>query len=802
MLSSFLLTCTLASSSPSGDIHRFEDVLVVGPVAQGGRTPCPVDPIAYQMVTGDFKAPTQGDKLLLPSGTERTWKPAKAGADGWVSDGAFSGGYAFASFKSASERVAILEAAGHTMVYVNGEPRGGDPYGFGYLKLPVLLHKGENQFLFAVGRGRMTAKLTEPESAFAILGDDPTFPDQIAGEEKRLECSVIVSNATKATIRGRLRCEVDGHSGEWWPATVTPLTVKKIRFQTPMMPANSEGKVTLRVSLSTGAGEPVTSTKEFSLDVRPRTSVHKRTFVSGIDGSVQYYAVQPGTDKGAKAMVLSLHGASVEASGQAAAYGQKSWCDIVCPTNGRPYGFDWEDWGRINALETLADAKRLYKPLEDRIYLTGHSMGGHGTYSIGVTNPGLFAAIAPCAGWISFWSYAGGADWKDADPVEKVLRRAANGSDTLKMLDNTTGLGVYIQHGDADDNVPVEQAREMRRRLAEFHKDFDWHEEPGQGHWFDTDPEPGANCEDYAPLFAFLAKHRILLGLEGRSAKFTSVNPGASGTYRYLVMGSQVVCLDPSTVEAKASPDGKEITASTKNLSSLGFDTDSLGSPESLKVRLDGSDPIEVQNPKGVVWFESVEGKWRLRPGPPDPAKVKLVSNFKSAFLNRVCLVYGTKPGNEISRWSYVRARYDAETWMYRGNGSLELVPDSEFKWSDTQGPAPRNVVLYGNPTGNAAFGPGMKVMPAGGSHGIPADAGILCLTRNPVGRGIVGVIGGASLTGCRVTERLSVFSSGVHFADFFVASPEMYLKGSKGVLATGYFGNEWQYDEKSAAWR
>ena len=40
-----------------------------------------------------------------------------------------------------------------------------------------------------------------------------------------------------------------------------------------------------------------------------------------------------------------------------------------------------------------------------RVYLTGHSMGGHGTWILGSTYPDRFGAIGPSAGWISFWSY-------------------------------------------------------------------------------------------------------------------------------------------------------------------------------------------------------------------------------------------------------------------------------------------------------------------------------------------------------------------------------------------------------------
>lgn len=55
----------------------------------------------------------------------------------------------------------------------------------------------------------------------------------------------------------------------------------------------------------------------------------------------------------------------------------------------------------------------------DRIYLTGNSMGGYGTYMWAATNPGLFAAIAPMVGGIG----PGGAKdiTKDLDAWGKNL---------------------------------------------------------------------------------------------------------------------------------------------------------------------------------------------------------------------------------------------------------------------------------------------------------------------------------------------------------------------------------------------
>ena len=124
--------------------------------------------------------------------------------------------------------------------------------------------------------------------------------------------------------------------------------------------------------------------------------------MSEIDGSVQHYGLQPAhpasDTETAPALVLSLHGASVEALNQAGSYAAKRWCHVVAPTNRRPFGFDWEDWGRRDALEVLDHAQRTLGSDPQRTYLTGHSMGGHGVWHVGATFPDRFAALGPSAG--------------------------------------------------------------------------------------------------------------------------------------------------------------------------------------------------------------------------------------------------------------------------------------------------------------------------------------------------------------------------------------------------------------------
>ena len=106
-------------------------------------------------------------------------------------------------------------------------------------------------------------------------------------------------------------------------------------------------------------------------------------------------------------------------------------------------------------LSLLADAKTRYGIDPTRVYLTGHSMGGHGTWHLGVHHPGLFAVLGPSAGWSSFMSYGGLQESSGA------WGRASAHHDTMDYLSNLSRRAVYVVHGDADNNVPISEGRSL-----------------------------------------------------------------------------------------------------------------------------------------------------------------------------------------------------------------------------------------------------------------------------------------------------------------------------------------------------
>ncbi len=802
------------------------EVLAIGGVGRWGRSAVHTDAIEADIVAGSWAAPAAGQWLTLPDGSARTWVAVSAEEDGAVRHESLAGGYAHAAIEAEQEEVLLLEASGHSMVYANGEPRAGDPYQWGFVRLPVLLKRGINEFLFACGRGELRAKLVEPASPVMLDASDATLPDLLVGEEPNTWAAVVVINATtEPSGDADLHVRYRGEERVTRVPSVPALTVRKVGV--PIVGREPDGPQDGQVQLTLVRRGAALSQAELPLRVRQPTETYKRTFVSEIDGSVQYYAVTPmcgpaaDDASGKPALFLSLHGAGVEALGQASCYTSKTWGHVVAPTNRRPYGFDWEDWGRVDALEVLTDAERRFGTDPRRTYLTGHSMGGHGTWQIGAHYPDRFAAIAPSASWISFWSYVGGERPEPDTPVETILRRATNPSDTLGLSRNYRHHGIYILHGDQDDNVPVAQARTMREHLAGYHGNFAYYERPGAGHWW------GNECMDWPPLFEFLSQNTRPATVQ--HVEFVTASPVISATCHWATIEAQTRGLDFSRIDLRWEPQERLLRGTTENVARLAITLGAArnrdraeaadlalpplepGQPVSLELDNDRLESVPWPAADGVLRLARQDGHWQVLAGAPDLAAKgpHRGGPFKEAFGHRVQLVYGTRGSAEESAWARAKARYDAEVFWVRGNGAFDVVADVDFDPFDEPD---RNVVLYGNADTNAVWAALLADCPIQVHSGTVkladevlsgVDLAVLAVYPRPGSdRTLVGIVSGTGLPGLRLTERLPYFVSGVAYPDWIVIGPEMLQAGIGGVRAAGFFGNNWLMDPEQSGVR
>ncbi|MBS1720335.1 MAG: prolyl oligopeptidase family serine peptidase [Armatimonadetes bacterium] len=426
------------------------------------------------------------------------WATAKVQPDGGILPAITPGRYVVFEVTADKPTVIWVRPKGGTAFFDGTRYRPGDVYSDNTLVLPVALPAGTTRMAMLHSRGFANLGLQEAPSDLAVNLGDLTLPDIRQGEKGRFLAGVTFVNSTGSGMAPTVEVSWDqGPFKTVQPGKIPPYSFRKLPVPFNVVGNEATGAHTLRLRKDGKDLGTVT------INVVSRTSTFRRTFISGIDSSVQYYAVNPPQKEApGKAMVLSLHGASVEASGQAPAYGSKDWAYIVAATNRRPFGFNWETIGRRDAIEVLDQAEKLFKTDPERTYLTGHSMGGHGTWHVGSHFPGRFAAIGASAGWQSFWTYADKPRANPNDKTEVALEELMIDSDPIKLVDSYKRLkGIYIIHGDADDNVPLSEAQRMEKLFQANGIKYQIHVEPKAGHWWDNSPEPGADCVDWKPMF-------------------------------------------------------------------------------------------------------------------------------------------------------------------------------------------------------------------------------------------------------------------------------------------------------------
>lgn len=141
----------------------------------------------------------------------------------------------------------------------------------------------------------------------------------------------------------------------------------------------------------------------------------------------------------------------------------------------------WWEWPRGKEIYTvLEDLKNAFNVDTDRIILTGFSNGAHSTWSLGMKQPSLFAALAPQAGL----------------PVSE----AGRGMD-LQMLAALMHLPVFLINS-ADDRIcPASATKQVAARFKRLGYDNFTHKEfPSGGHT--------AHFEYWGELFRWIEKRR------------------------------------------------------------------------------------------------------------------------------------------------------------------------------------------------------------------------------------------------------------------------------------------------------
>jgi predicted peptidase len=190
------------------------------------------------------------------------------------------------------------------------------------------------------------------------------------------------------------------------------------------------------------------------------SSVYKGKYGEG-----KYVVFVPKDYKGDKEypVILFLHGAGETGSdgqaqvkvglGKAIKDKKEKFPFIVVFPQAQKKGWRAEGDEAKRALEILDEVQKNYKTDRKRVYLTGLSMGGFGTWSLAAAFPDRWAAIAPICG---------GGDTKSAEKIKNIP--------------------CWCFHGDADTAVNVKLSRAMIKALKDAGGSPRYDEYPGVGH--------------------------------------------------------------------------------------------------------------------------------------------------------------------------------------------------------------------------------------------------------------------------------------------------------------------------------
>jgi predicted peptidase len=798
----FILLTLNSQLVNSQETFHFTQGLFIPGIHHYGREAIYTDSLAFQMYNQTLEKPSLGKMFWTGTNqSSKSWRQINANSNHIFESRGFGvGGYLYLTYNASVSKNVLLHIKGNSSVYVNGVLHAGDPYSSGWLYIPISLKKGENEF-YIRKYFQTTASIIFPVKPISIFTDDATLPNIVLNLQNGiLQGSVVIVNSSSKNLSQlELKSVVAGKSMQTNIPSIPALSSRKITFSFDASGIKQTGNYDCQLTLLDHQ-KTIDENKVLLVSV-DSTAHYSTTFISHIDGSLQYYAVTPqlnGTKNNA-ALFLSVHGAGVEAIGQAKAYRSKDWGTLVAATNRRPRGFNWEDWGRIDALEVLSIAKQKFNPDPQRIYLTGHSMGGHGTWFLGATYPGNWAAIAPSAGYPTLKSY-GSADGvipeNSKHPIEQLLLRAGNQSDVIKLANNYKPFGIYLFHGSADEVVPVNYARQMKKVLAQFHPDFSYYEYPFGSHWFSNE------SVDWNPLFDYFKWHTRLKDSAVNQIDFTTSSPGISSEYRWVSLIQQIHPLQYSNIQLNRDKIAKQIKGTTNNCKIIKFDLSQFDNNTSINILLDGNAPIlyKTQSASDSIILELKNDQWVLRNMPSVNDKgPHRYGTFKDGFRNNMLFVYGTVGSTQENEWSLNKAKYDAETWYYRGNGSVDIITDLEYKKNKYQD---RGVVLYGNKNTNAAWDILLNDCPiqvsrnkviVGDKIWAGNDLGayfIWPISGSPVAS--VAVVTGSGIQGMHAAFANQYFAGASGYPDFMIFSLDMLHAGANAIKMAGFFDNDW----------
>jgi len=748
--------------------------------------------------------------------------------EGWAGlAGAYLAGWAVGDFNVSDSGRYLARCSGVSYFSIDNETYNGDPYNSQLMSVVVELAAGPHTFYVPLN-GAETVKFAcflDIMNSSYVSVEDNILPDIVEGDlaSPYFSLSMLntMSNPIEVVVQFAPNQGIQVISQE--RPTIYPGQTAPINFQAQLMNGtlacrNPTINFTLLVQIRLSPFQRV-----LSLNCKNFGETFTFTFPDS-DLSIQFAAATPpahpcpNNNHGCP-VLLTLHGAGVVANSVfwTQAYRRQNGTWILFPTNRRNFGWDWQGPGLVNAFESLhylaenlpgvpISLRSQYGADPFRVIYAGHSMGGHGCWTVGTHFPDRALAVVPAAGWISmemYIPYVLRIGNSFISPFLKYILEASIAEyDVDYYAGHLVGLPLLVRMGGADDNVPPYHLRRMARivdQLSANTKAVEISEIPGEGHWFD-----GVVDDDIMQNF-FNAHLSDTLPALPEQFVVVTLNPATSEGKG----GLRILQLRTPYHEAKISVRRLNVTEKwslrTQNVLRFGFyHFPTLPFPKD-GIIVDGDSVPYGLLPEMHYCRTSIVSSWQLcvdngtweynQRGPRSYGPIPQVLN------GPLVIVYGTKGTEAESKILLQQSIILANDLYYQARYSVRMVADTD---ADDNLATDYNVLFAGGPSTNLFASRFANEFPVKfrertfliGSHLFDSEAtGIVFLSKLGQSRLAV-VMEGTDDRGFIKARQLFPNKSALMLPDYYVAGPEWGWAGDGGLLAAGFWNNNWEFDE------
>lgn len=360
----------------------------------------------------------------------------------------------------------------------------------------------------------------------------------------------------------------------------------------------------------------------------------------------------------------------------------------VCAIAGRlgcmllvPYGrrnTDFQGVGEVDVLTTLELVRRNYPVDERRVYVSGVSMGGMGAWNLALRHPGVFAAATPICGHTDMLRWWG---WP-ADEVPPFKKWLIEWDNPIDLVMNARSGAFFVQHGERDRLIPVQQSRNIVAAARELGIPMDYYEHAGQDHYIYW------RTECYERAWAWQLDHTLDPSPAEIDFKTYSLEYDRAFWLRVDALEKWG---RPAVIRVRAAQDRRTVHVDAQNVAAFSLDVKTGRLAPEAQVIVNG----QARRPE-----ELAEGFWRFVLSPPLPAagfpppkRKGLCGPVEEVFDRPFIVVRGT--GSE-------QAKAAAETWARQwdafADGEPRIADDTEITDDQVRD---FNLVLFGTPEEN-----------------------------------------------------------------------------------------------------